>query len=233
MSSYVIALPQVLAAAAEDLTGIGSAVTAANATAANSTTSLAVAAGDEVSAAISALFGSYALEYQAVSGQVAQFHEQFVRAVASGGLMYSTAEATNAGVLQPILDLINLPTNVLFGRPLIGNGTDGAPGTGQAGGPAGFLIGNGGNGGSGGIGQAGGPGGDSGLLFGNGGAGGAAGPALRARWARPVGAAGPVGSWAGLADPAGPAGRAGTAVSTRPGAPAGWVVPAASPGRCC
>ncbi|EUA88252.1 hypothetical protein I551_5285 [Mycobacterium ulcerans str. Harvey] len=33
-----------------------------------------------------------------------------------------------------MLDLINGPTQALLGRPLIGNGTSGALGTGQAGG---------------------------------------------------------------------------------------------------
>src|SRR5882757_8243337 len=96
MSSFVIASPEALAAASQDLTGIGSAIRAANTAAAASTTSLAVAAQDEVSAAISALFGGYAQEYQALSTQVALFHEDFVRTLASGGSMYAAAEAANA-----------------------------------------------------------------------------------------------------------------------------------------
>jgi hypothetical protein len=62
MSSFVIASPDVLAAGAQDLTGIGSAVRAANAAAAASTTSVVAAASDEVSAAISARFGGYGEE---------------------------------------------------------------------------------------------------------------------------------------------------------------------------
>ncbi len=50
------------------------------------------------------------------------------------------------------------------GRPLFGNGADGAPGTGQAGGDGGWLIGNGGAGGSGATGRAGGAGGSAGLF---------------------------------------------------------------------
>src|SRR5258707_9021983 len=140
MSSFVIASPDVLAAGAQDLTGIGSAVRAANAAAAASTTSVVAAASDEVSAAVSALFGGYAQEYQALSARVALSHEAFVRTLASGGLAYGAAEAANAGPLQPLLDLINLPTNLLFGRPLIGDGTNAAPGTGQAGGAGGVLF---------------------------------------------------------------------------------------------
>ncbi|MEK0729033.1 hypothetical protein OSH23_24295, partial [Mycobacterium ulcerans] len=53
--------------------------------------------------------------------------------------------------MRDALNLINTPTNALLGRPLIGNGANGAPGTGQAGGPGGILWGNGGAGGSGGA----------------------------------------------------------------------------------
>ncbi|BCI92172.1 hypothetical protein NIIDMKKI_73780 [Mycobacterium kansasii] len=76
-----------------------------------------------------------------------------------------------------------------MGRPLIGNGTNGLPNTGQDGGPGGLLYGNGGNGGSGGPGQLGGNGGSAGLI-GNGGAGGAGGPGTPPRWsAKPAGRA--------------------------------------------
>ncbi|WP_411550947.1 PGRS repeat-containing protein, partial [Mycobacterium shinjukuense] len=60
-----------------------------------------------------------------------------------------------------------------FGRPLIGNGADGTS-PGQAGGPGGWLYGNGGNGAPGAGGQPGGAGGAAGLI-GNGGNGGAGG----------------------------------------------------------
>ncbi|EUA92306.1 PE-PGRS family domain protein [Mycobacterium ulcerans str. Harvey] len=40
-------------------------------------------------------------------------------------------------VEQCVLDVINAPTQALFGWSLIGNGTDGAPGSGQAGGNGG------------------------------------------------------------------------------------------------
>jgi PE family len=54
------------------------------------------AAQDEVSAAISALFGSYGQEYQALGARVAAFHEQFVQALISGGNAYNSTEAANA-----------------------------------------------------------------------------------------------------------------------------------------
>ena len=93
-------------------------------------------------------------------------------------LSYADADVANASPLQAVehdaLGAINAPTNTVLGRPLIGNGTNGAPVTGQDGGPGGILFGNGGDGGSGAPGQAGGKGGDAGL-FGNGGNGGAGG----------------------------------------------------------
>ncbi|SOJ56597.1 PE-PGRS family protein PE_PGRS16 [Mycobacterium simulans] len=159
MSSFVIAAPEVLAAASRELTGIGSAISAANSAAAASTTQLVAAGGDEVSAVLARLFGSYAQDYQALSAQTAAFHDQFVRALAAGGGAYAAAETVNASPLQILLDLINAPTNILLGRPLIGDGANGAPGTGQAGGAGGILIGNGGNGGGGGGRAAGGGGG--------------------------------------------------------------------------
>ena len=117
-----------------------------------------------------------------LTAQTALFHDEFVQALTSGGFMYATAEAANASPLgtleHGILDVINAPTNFLFGRPLIGHGTNGAPGTGQAGGPGGILLGNGGDGGSGvngtgsGTSGTGGAGGAAGLLWGHGGNGG-------------------------------------------------------------
>ena len=72
--SFVIAGPEALAAASADLGGIGTAIREATATAAYSTTNVLPAAADEVSAAISALFGTYGQEYQALSAQAELFH---------------------------------------------------------------------------------------------------------------------------------------------------------------
>lgn len=175
--SYLIAAPAVLSAAATQLAGIGSAINAANASAAAPTISILTAAEDEVSAAAAALFGTYARQYQALGTQVAAFHDQFVRALATGGGSYAAAEAANASPLQfleqGVLGVINAPTQALMGRPLIGNGTNGSA-AGEAGGAGGLLYGNGGTGADGGPGQAGGNGGSAGFL-GNGGAGGAGG----------------------------------------------------------
>src|SRR5882757_1754598 len=191
--SFVIAAPQTLASTASDLGGIASMITEANAMAAVRTTALMPAAGDEVSAAIASLFASHAQTYQSLSAQAATFHEQFVQALNSAGNWYAAAETANAAMLQTVeqdvLGLINAPTNSLVGRPLIGDGTNGAAGIGQNGGAGGILWGNGGNGGSGAARQPGGRGGDA-WLFGNGGQGGAGGAGV-------VGAAGSTGASGG------------------------------------
>ncbi len=154
--SNLLVTPELVAAAAADLAGIGSAIGAANAAAGAPTMALLAAGADEVSAAVAAVFSSYAQQYQALSAAAAAFHDQFVRALAAGAGAYAGAEAAN--VEQQLLNAINAPTLALLGRPLIGNGADGAAGTGQAGGAGGLLYGNGGNGGSGAAGQAGGAG---------------------------------------------------------------------------
>ncbi|CKO85038.1 PE-PGRS family protein [Mycobacterium tuberculosis] len=186
--SFVIANPEMLAAAATDLAGIRSAISAATAAAAAPTIQVAAAGADEVSLAISALFGQHAQAYQALSAQATIFHDQFVQALTSGGNLYAAAESHT--VEQMVLNAINAPTQTLFGRPLIGDGANGtaenpdgqngglgagsgAKGNGGNGGDGGKggdaqLIGNGGNGGNGGK-------GGTGLMPGINGTGGAGG----------------------------------------------------------
>ena len=56
--SFVITAPEMLGTAATDLAGLGSTLSAANASAAAQTTGVLAAAEDEVSAAIAALFSA-------------------------------------------------------------------------------------------------------------------------------------------------------------------------------
>ncbi|WP_414467374.1 PE family protein, partial [Mycobacterium asiaticum] len=173
--SYLMTVPDLLSSAATQLEGIGSALQAAGTMASAPTTAIAAAAHDEISVALAALFAGQAREYQALSGRMQAFHQQFAQLVAAGAGRYAEAEAANVNPLQQAaLDLINAPTRSLLGRPLIGDGADGAAGTGQNGGAGGLLYGNGGRGGSGAAGRAGGSGGSAGLI-GNGGAGGEGG----------------------------------------------------------
>ncbi|MCU0208905.1 PE family protein, partial [Mycobacterium tuberculosis] len=91
--SYVIAAPEMLATAAADVDGIGSAIRAASASAAGPTTGLLAAAADEVSSADAALFSEYARECQEVLKQAAAFHGEFTLALAAAGAAYAQAEA--------------------------------------------------------------------------------------------------------------------------------------------
>ncbi|ORW48493.1 hypothetical protein AWC20_26615 [Mycobacterium parmense] len=196
-----------MADAANRLAGIGSAISAANAAAAARTTGMLSAGADEVSSAVASVFSQYAKAFQSLTASATALHSQMVQTLTGGAGLYSAAEAANASPLQTlqqdVLGLINAPTNTLFGRPLIGNGANGttnAQGVGTAGGPGGFLLGNGGNGGnSTATGAAGGAGGAGGFLSGVGGNGGTGG----------AGALGGAGGTGGLLGGAGGTGAAG------------------------
>jgi hypothetical protein len=86
--------------------------------------------------------------YQALSAQALTFCEQLAHALHAAASTYPGAEADNALSLQGALNAVNGRTEALLGRPLIGNGANGSPGTGQNGGPGGLLLSNGGTGGS-------------------------------------------------------------------------------------
>ncbi|EFI28835.1 predicted protein [Mycobacterium tuberculosis 94_M4241A] len=102
--SFVIAAPEVIAAAATDLASLESSIAAANAAAAANTTALLAAGADEVSTAVAALFGAHGQAYQALSAQAQAFHAQFTQALTSGGGAYAAAEAA---AVSPLLDPIN------------------------------------------------------------------------------------------------------------------------------
>jgi hypothetical protein len=93
--SYVITLPEALAAAAGQLRGIGSALAAQNAAAAAPTTGVVPAAADEVSALQATQFSAYGSLYQAVSAQATAIHEMFVATLGASGESYAAAEAAN------------------------------------------------------------------------------------------------------------------------------------------
>ena len=104
MSSFLIAAPEALASASADLSGIGEAIRDATSAAAPSTTGIVPAALDEVSAAISRLFGGYGQEFQSLSAQSALFHSRFVQLLSSGGSAYAGAEAAaNSSLLTTLV----------------------------------------------------------------------------------------------------------------------------------
>jgi hypothetical protein len=124
--SYVIAAPELMTSAATDLASIGSTISAANAAAAP-TTGIVVAAEDEVSAAIAAVFSAHGHGFQALSARAAAFHEQFVQALTAGARTYAAAEANAA---QTLVNAVNAPAVAALGHSLIGSGA----GAGAAGG---------------------------------------------------------------------------------------------------
>ena len=95
--SFVIATPELVQGAAQDLAGIGSSLAEASATVAGPTTGVAAAAQDEVSLAVASMFGNFGQEFQALSAQAQAFHAQFVNLMNAGAAAYVSAEAANAG----------------------------------------------------------------------------------------------------------------------------------------
>jgi hypothetical protein len=100
--SFVFAVPETIADAASSLTGLGSAVSAANAAASAHTTAVVAAGVDEVSGAIAVLFGGYGQQFQALSAQAAAFHSQFVQSLTAGAGAYVAAEAASINPLQAL-----------------------------------------------------------------------------------------------------------------------------------
>ena len=108
--SFVIAAPGLVQDAAEDLTGIGSSLADATASASGPTTAIAAAAQDEVSVAIASLFGKFGQEFHALGAQAQAFHAQFVGSLNSGAAAYVGAEEANA---QNLLDAVAAPYQAL------------------------------------------------------------------------------------------------------------------------
>jgi hypothetical protein len=94
--SFVSTQPAELSAAAENLQGIGSAMTAQNAVAATPTTGVLPAAADEVSALTAAQFTTHAQMYQAISAQAAAIHDLLVNTLGASAGSYAATEAANA-----------------------------------------------------------------------------------------------------------------------------------------
>src|SRR5271170_6529849 len=94
--SFVTTQPELLASAAGDLQGIGTAMNAGNMAAAAPTTGVVPAAADEVSALTAAQFATHAQMYQAVSAQAAAIHEMFVNTLGTSAGSYAATEAANA-----------------------------------------------------------------------------------------------------------------------------------------
>jgi hypothetical protein len=94
--SFLNALPEAVAAAAGDLSNIGSNLSTATAAAEAPTASVVAAGGDEVSAIVAQMFAGHAQAYQALASQASKFHNQFVQLLSGSGSQYASTEAANA-----------------------------------------------------------------------------------------------------------------------------------------
>lgn len=112
--SFVVTAPESVTAAAANLAGIGSALGEATAAAAGPTTGVVAAAADEVSIAISRLFGTYGQEFHAVTAQAAAFHDEFVSLLNGGAAAYLGTEIANAE--QGLLNAVNAPARAVLGQ---------------------------------------------------------------------------------------------------------------------
>jgi hypothetical protein len=145
--SYLVAAPDMLATAATELQGIGSALTAATAAAAAPTTAVAAAGADEVSTAVAALFSARAQAQQALAQQAAAFHAELVQTLTAAVDSYAGAEAANAAPLQSLVHharaLVDAPTGALAANPLAGSAAPSLSGAGSVAlimGPSGFPV---------------------------------------------------------------------------------------------
>lgn len=114
--SFVVAMPDLIQGAAQDLAGIRSSLAEATAAATGPTTGVAAAAEDEVSIALASLFGNFGAEFQAVSAQAQAFHQEFVSLVNAGANAYLGAEVAN--VQQTLLGDVGAPAQALLGGGL-------------------------------------------------------------------------------------------------------------------
>ncbi len=94
--SFVITEPDIVTAAAERLSGIGSNLGEATAAAAGPTTGVAAAASDEVSVAVSEVFGRFGREFQVLGAQAMAFQDEFVGLLNGGAAAYLSTEIANA-----------------------------------------------------------------------------------------------------------------------------------------
>jgi hypothetical protein len=82
--SFVNVVTEAVSSAAKALEGIGFDLTAASSAAAAPTSGIAAAAQDEVSLAVSTLFGGYGREFQELSARAQALHAQFVSTLNAG-----------------------------------------------------------------------------------------------------------------------------------------------------
>ncbi len=112
--------PDAVSAASGNLENLGSTLRSVTTAAAGQTPAIAAPAADEVSAAVTALFGAHGQQFQALSAKASAFHDEFVNLLNGGAAQYVSAEVANAR--QTLVNAVNAPAEALLGHPLIGAG---------------------------------------------------------------------------------------------------------------
>jgi PE family/PPE-SVP subfamily C-terminal region len=143
--SFLTTIPEELLAAAAQLEGIGTSLTAQNAGAAAPTTTIAPAAADPVSALQAGIFSTYGTLYQQLATEAQSIQQQFVQTLGLSSGTYTATEAANATAAASPFDSIagfeqNLAT--FLGGPLYSSGGNPLSFSGN---PANFLSFEGGN----------------------------------------------------------------------------------------
>lgn len=105
--SFLTTIPAELLAAAQQLEGIGTSLTAQNAAAAAPTTGIAPAASDQVSTLQAGLFSAYGTLYQQLAAEAQSMQQQFVQTLGLSSGTYTTTEAANAAASNPADGIAN------------------------------------------------------------------------------------------------------------------------------
>ncbi|OBK96447.1 hypothetical protein A5645_08335 [Mycobacterium asiaticum] len=118
--SLVVA-PDWIESAAQELAGIRSALTEVSESIAASTTAIAPAAADEISAAIARIFGEFGEEFQIISAQTRAFHTGIVDLLGSTAGAYAGTETANAVqvVTNSVSSALAPPAAPLPGMPAL------------------------------------------------------------------------------------------------------------------
>src|SRR5262249_48537255 len=121
--SFVVVVPELVAAAAWDVAGGGSGFAGARAGGAAQTRQLVAAAADEVSAVVAALFGTHGRQFQALGTQASVFHSRFVQTLTAAAGSFAEAEAFNVSPLQALVQdaqglAVFSPVKAMTGRPM-------------------------------------------------------------------------------------------------------------------
>jgi len=127
--SFLTTIPEELLAAAAQLEGIGSSLTAQNAGAAAPTTTIAPAAADPVSSLQAGIFSTYGTLYQQLAAEAQSIQQQFVQTLGLSSGTYTATEAANASAaanpfdsiatgLTNIATFLGGPSSSIGGNPL-------------------------------------------------------------------------------------------------------------------